>query len=249
MTLRLMTWNILNGGGSRLPAITEVVAGERPDLLTLQELRGFPLESFAAAVGMTPHRARSAFGQPVAVLVRPPLSISHRSAVTWRLHHAAAVVEVGRLTVISTHLNPHNPHRRMREARWLAARYAGPNLLLAGDLNGFDPHSDHSAVLASMPHLYRRRHLRGDGSPDVRAVAAFEAAGLVDLFRVAGKGEAETVPTAGLVGKEFGASRLDYIFGGTETAARATDMRVLRNELTDSASDHYPVRVDLDLET
>ncbi|MFC7527512.1 endonuclease/exonuclease/phosphatase family protein [Actinoplanes sp. GCM10030250] len=249
-----MTWNILNGGGDRLPSIIEVINEQRPDILTLQELRGFNprrensrLENFAAAVGMTPHLARSGFGQPVAVFLRPPLRIDARSSVTWRLHHAAAVVRTGPLTVVSTHLNPHNPHRRMREARWLAARYAGDHLLLAGDLNGLDPHTDHAESLAALPSLYRRRHLRGDGSTDTRAIAALEAAGLTDLSRTAGSGDLRTVPTEGLRGKEFASTRLDYVFAGRAVAPHAHNLEVIRDDLTAHASDHYPVRVDLDL--
>ena len=255
MTLRLMTWNIRTGGGDRLPAITEVIRAERPDILTLQELRDFHrygrMHDFATAVGMAPYLARSGLGQPVAVLVRPPLRILRVSHVTWRLHHAAAAVEVatrsGPLRVVSTHLNPFWPYRRMREARWLAARYFSDRLVLAGDLNGLDPHTDHTAALASLPRLYRRRHLTSDGEPDTRALAAFESAGLTDLWRAVGDGPGETVPTTGLRGHEFGSTRLDYVLAGPAVARHARTVRVIRGGAAEYASDHYPVTVDLDL--
>ena len=41
MTLKVMTWNIKTGGGERLDAILAVLDRERPDVLALQELRGF----------------------------------------------------------------------------------------------------------------------------------------------------------------------------------------------------------------
>ncbi|MBG0560251.1 endonuclease/exonuclease/phosphatase family protein [Actinoplanes aureus] len=250
-----MTWNIRTGGGDRLPAIIEVVQAERPDILALQELRDFHrygrMHDFATAVGMTPHLARSVLGQPVAVLVRPPLRILRRSSVTWRLHHAAAIVEVateaGPLRVVSTHLNPFWPYLRMREARWLAARYAGDRVLIAGDMNGLDPHGDHTEALAALPSMYRRRHLTPDGTPDTGAIAAFEAAGLVDLWPAAGAGPGETVPTTGLRGKEFGSTRLDYLFAGPAVAAHARAMWVIRGGATEHASDHYPVTADFEL--
>jgi exodeoxyribonuclease-3 len=256
LTLRLMTWNIRTGGGDRLPAIIEVVQAERPDILALQELRDFHryarMHDFATAVGMTPHLARSVFGQPVAVLVRPPLRIHRRAGVTWQLHHAAAIVEVttgsGPLRVVSTHLNPFWPYRRMREARWLAARHYTSRMLLAGDLNALDPHTDHGSALASLPPLYRRRHLAPDGKPDTAAVAAFESAGLVDLWRTVGEGPGETVPTTGLRSHEFGSTRLDYVLAGPAVAPHARLMRVIRGGPAEYASDHYPVTVDLDLD-
>ena len=206
MTLRLMTWNIKNGGGDRLDAIMAVIRRERPDVLALQELRGFDqprrMGAFAGRIGMTPHLARSAFGQPVAVLVRPPLGMTARAAVRWRLHHAAAVAVVptaaGPLTVVSTHLNPFAPYRRMREARWLAARYGSARRLvvLAGDLNALDPGTDHTEELAGLAPRYRRRHQDPGGGADTRAIAAFAAAGFVDLWAPLGAGDGRTAPTS-----------------------------------------------------
>ncbi|AEV87673.1 endonuclease [Actinoplanes sp. SE50] len=261
--MRMMTWNIKTGGVDRghrfrLPAIAEVIAAEKPDILTLQELRDFQrggerrMHELASAVGMTPYLARSGFGMPVGVLVRDPLRITRTTGVTWRLHHAAAVVVVatpsGPLTVISAHLDPFSPYRRMREARWLAARHArSARVLLAGDLNGLDPVSDHTEALASQQSMFRKRHLYPDGTVDSRALAAFGDAGLVDLWSRAGSGDGRTVPTTEGGGREFGGMRLDYVLATPAVADGAHDMRVVRGGAAEHASDHYPVRVDLDL--
>lgn len=261
--MRFMTWNIKTGGVDRgrrfrLPDIAEVIAAEKPDILALQELRDFTrdhhrrMTDLAGAVGMTPYLARSGLGMPVAVLVRDPLRITHTASVTWRLHHAAAVVVVetgsGPLTVVSAHLNPFSPYRRMREARFLAARYAHTErMLLAGDLNGLDPVGDHTEALASQPSMFRKRHLYPDGRVDSRALAAFSAAGLVDLWPTAGSGDGRTVPTTQGGGREFGGMRLDYVLATPAVAATAQDMQVLRTTPTEHASDHYPLRLNLTL--
>jgi exodeoxyribonuclease-3 len=239
-----MSWNILNGGRDRWDAIAAVVDRVRPDILALQELRGFDRD-FPARIGMTPYVAGSAFGQPVAVLVRPPLRARSFSAVRWRLHHAAAVVRVGDLRVVSTHLNPFVPERRRREARWLAARYGSRRrpVLLAGDLNSLDPYADHAAALATMDSRYRRRHVAPDGSPDTRAIAAFAAGHFADLWAEAGQGDGRTVPT-GLGGHEFGGMRLDYLLGTPPVVARVRRVWVVRDDPL--ASDHFPVAADLD---
>jgi exodeoxyribonuclease-3 len=258
MTLRLMTWNIKNGGGDRLPEIIRVIRREQPDVLCLQELQHFQrygqrrLREVSESTGMTAHLARSVLAQPVAVLVRPPLRIVHRTSVSWRLHHAAAVAVVetpaGPLTAVSAHLNPFSPYRRYREARWLAARYggAGRMVLVAGDMNGLDPDGDHVATLDAVHSLYRKRHTGPDGSPDTRAVAAFRQAGFTDLWQAVGEGDGRTVPT-GFAGREFGAMRLDYLLAGAPLAARAERSWVVRDEVTGHASDHYPVRADIDI--
>jgi exodeoxyribonuclease-3 len=252
-----MTWNIKTGGGTRLAAILAVLGRERPDLLALQELRQFErhdgrrMHDVAEALGMTAHLAPSAFGQPVAVLARPPLTLTRPGSVRWRLHHAAATAVVptaaGPLRLVSTHLNPFSPYRRMREARWLAARYASKRklVLLAGDLNALDPGTDHTAELAALDTLYRRRHLAPDRTADTRAMAAFAGAGFVDLW--GGDGDGHTAPTSAGGGREFSGMRLDYLLASPRLAARARGARVVRGGEAEYASDHYPVTAELDL--
>jgi len=264
VTLRFMTWNVKTGGidrgrPDRLPAIAAVIDRERPDILALQELRDFDrhggrrMRELARTAGMTAHLAGSIFGQPVAVLVRPPLRIADRTSVRWRLHHAAAVAAVptdaGPLAVVSTHLNPVSPERRRREARWLAARYSSRAglVVLAGDLNALDPGSDHADELARLAAGYRRRHLAADGTADTRAMAAFASRGFVDLWPVVGKGDGRTAPTTGGGGPEFSGMRLDYVLAGAPVAGRARDAYVVRGGYAERASDHYPVVVDFDL--
>ncbi|MCU7725595.1 endonuclease/exonuclease/phosphatase family protein [Actinoplanes sp. KI2] len=211
-----------------------MIRRESPDLLALQELRGFGrrrIATLADSLGLTAHLAPSVFGQAVAVLVRPPLRIDRARSVTWRLHHAAAAVTVGPLTVVSTHLNPMSGYRRYREATWLAARYRrrGP-VLIAGDLNACSPSDDPDP---------------SEGRSDPRAIRAFERAGLVDLWRLAGSGDGCTVPTGGGVGDAFRPMRLDYVFGTPAVVPRVREVRVLRGGEIEYASDHYPVVVEL----
>jgi len=231
--MRLLTWNILNGGGDRLDAIAAVIKRESPDLLALQELRGFDrrrIATLADSFGMTAHLAPSVFGQAVAVLVRPPLRIGRARSVTWRLHHAAAAVTVGPLTVVSTHLNPWSGYRRYREATWLAARYRRGQVLIAGDLNACSPSDD--------PDPDEQRS-------DPRAIGALDAAGLIDLWRLAGSGPGATVPTASGIGTSFRPMRIDYVFGTPAVVPRVREVRVLRGGEIERASDHYPVVVEL----
>jgi exodeoxyribonuclease-3 len=259
VTLRVMTWNIKNGGERRLGAIASVIDREYPHILALQELRGFGtfggrrMAALAETVGMTPHLSRSAFGQPVAILVRPPLRMARRAAVRYRLHHAAAVAVVptarGPLSVVSTHLNPFSPYRRMREARWLAARYGRGRrpVVLAGDLNSLDPGSDHADELARLRPLDRRRHTDPGGAADTRAMAAFAAAGFIDLWRTVGTGDGRTAPTSLGGGDEFSGMRLDYVLATAPVAEYARAGHVARGGPAEHASDHYPVVVDFEI--
>jgi exonuclease III len=130
-------------------------------------------------------------------------------------------------------------------------RDRGPLALVTGDLNSLDPTVDHTARLAGMPALYRRRHLRrSGGGVDTRAIARLLAAGLVDLWPSANVDAPEaaglTVPTR-LGGAEFAGMRLDYLLGSPAVAQRAQDCRVIRDGAAATASDHYPLLATLEL--
>ncbi|MEH0841943.1 endonuclease/exonuclease/phosphatase family protein [Micromonospora sp. CPCC 205711] len=263
--LRVMTWNIRTGGRDRtgpgrLDRVVRVVTAQAPDVLALQELRGFDrgglLAEVAGQVGMIPHLARSWFGQPVAVLVRPPWRTLAAGPLRRPFHHAAQRVllatDVGPLTVLSAHLDPYTGVRRLLEAGWLAAATRrGELALLAGDLNTLEPGADHTERVARLPAAYRRRHLRRDGrTVETRAVGGLLAAGLVDLWAATGAppDEGLTAPTEHGGGAEFSGMRLDYVFGTPALAARLRSCRVVRGGETEYASDHYPVVAELDLD-
>ncbi|WP_223884620.1 endonuclease/exonuclease/phosphatase family protein [Micromonospora craniellae] len=251
-----MTWNIRNGGQDRggpdrRALLARVVAAHRPDVLALQELRGLDVARFAADAGLTPHLARSPFGQPVAILVHPRWPTRAAGPVRRPFHHAAQRVtlgtDAGPLVVLNTHFYPYRGGRRLVEARWAATalRRARTALaLLAGDLNTLAPYADHAASLERLTPAYRRRHLRRDGRRvDTRAVARLLDAGLVDLAATAGP----TVPTAHGCTPEFADMRLDYLLATPALAAHLVDTHVIRTPDTYQASDHHPLQATFTL--
>ena len=254
MPLTVMTYNIRDGGRpDRLPAVAQVIRAERPDVLALQELRGFDaatLGRFAEGLGMTGYLARSWLGQPVALLVRSPDAVLDGRRIRGPFHHAAAELTVatdaGPLRIIGTHLNPYSGSRRLAEARWLVRELDPAALVLVlGDLNTLDPWTDHDERLRALPPRYRIRH-RWRGRVDTRAVGTLIDAGLVDLARHAGH-PAHTVPTTRGGGQEFSRMRLDYLLATAPLAAWSTGCRVVAGGPAEYASDHYPVRADLAL--
>jgi exodeoxyribonuclease III len=246
-----MTYNIDNGGWpDRLDAVIRVIVEQRPDLLSLQELRHFErsgngrLRRVADETGMLPFLAASRFGQPVAVFVRDGIRVNSAGSVRRPFHHGAEQVVVqttaGPLSVLGTHLYPYSGRRRLWEARWLAARvHNGQQVLLMGDLNSLDPASDHSAELREAPPQYRKRHLRFRSSTvDTRAVAALTKVGLVDLCG--------SIGAAGGYTARFCQMRLDYIMATEQLARSARGCRVVTGAAAEAASDHYPLVAQFD---
>ncbi|NJC70481.1 endonuclease/exonuclease/phosphatase family protein [Planosporangium thailandense] len=266
MALTVMTYNIKYGGrDGRLDSIIRVITAQRPDVLALEELAGFPrdggrlMRRVADATGMRAFLARSRLGgQPVAVLVRQPAAVRSAGSIRRPFHHAAAEVTVatdrGPLTVIGTHLYPFSGGRRGWEAGWLASRAdPGRMVLVMGDLNTLDPWTDHTDQLRTLAPHYRSRHLTRSGEVDTRAVRRLADAGFVDLFRAVGDrpgAQRHTVPTAHGGGQEFARMRLDYILGTPPVARLARSCRVVSGADCgdcETASDHYPLVATVDL--
>ena len=245
MSLTVMTYNIRNGGGDRLDAIAEVVTGQSPDVVAVQELRGEP--DLGARTGMRQLVARSRRGQPVGLLVGRHLRVLGSGHIRRPFHHAAAwarlATPLGPLTVISAHLFPYWGRVRRTEARWLAGFMSKePAAVLLGDLNSLEPHAEHGVALARLPMQYRRRHLPlFSQRPDVRAMSLLTRRGLVDVFRRVGEGQSWTVPTTRGGGAEFTELRLDYVWATPGLAGRFSECRVVTGGAAESASDHYPL--------
>lgn len=257
--MRVMTYNIGNGAGERRDAVLRVIADQRPDVLSLQELRGFDgrddrFARFAAELGMRGFLARSWLGQPVAVLVGGDYRVLAAAPVRRPFHHAAMRVTVasdrGPLVVLGAHLWPYGGGRRRLEAGWLAGQVrsalrAGSMAVALGDLNSLDPGTDHADRIRRLPVSYRSRHVTR-GRVDTRAVARLTDAGLVDLYQRRVRGRQCTVPTE-FGGAEFAPMRLDYILATPAAAHGASDWRVVDGGGARMASDHFPVVVDLAL--
>jgi uncharacterized protein (TIGR02266 family) len=230
--LRLCTWNLgrlhfgqrLNrwlrldsrAADAALPHIARVLAGARPDVVALQELRDGEQaerlrallgESWSAAVPATERGDR-----PVALLARRPLSpefVTVDTAVGRATQIALLRGADGqRWTIASVHLDAFSDRARAAQSRelldWVAAR-GEPALVLAGDLN------------LDLAHPAARRTL------DAATFRALRRA-LDDLGATAGA-------TA------LGGRRLDYVLGRRGVSARVEVLRGRRVPI----GDHDPV--------
>lgn len=250
MSLRVMTYNILDNGENREDHILDVIRSASPDIVVLQEVftREF-LELLSRSLGM-----RGCFGEgnrerKVALLSRlPVLSFeNHRPfPPTWR-NVIDAQIEYGpnkTVRVIGVHpiANPGLPWEIWRywEARHVAklvSSHQNERCLLAGDLNAIAPGEGLRAEKLSDWH---RRLYALQGSRAYHfSISVFLAAGLVDCYRSLHADEGYTLPPP----DPF--ARLDYIFANPVMRPYLHECRVVREpESVDLASDHYPVMAE-----
>ena len=256
---RLLHWNILDGGGSRLDGIGALVRAGGYDVVTLNELNGFSavrLKALAARWGFA-HSAflhKSAYN--LGMLSRTPLE-RVKLGNDEIFAHGLLCADAAGVRLCVTHLNPHDVGRRANEARAIVARVPPrAPFLLVGDLNTLSP-ADRAlheaaalpAVIRSGPHakaLGKKFLTRSGDAVDYAPMAALldGSAALIDVAPPRGSC---TVPTAINADKmHFARLRLDYALASPSLARgacappRAT---VLNDTITNTLSDHLPLAV------
>lgn len=266
-SLRVMTYNILNGGQDnheheRFGRILSLIAEQCPHVLVLQEAMYFDqqggklLHEAERSLGLRGFLANASSGQHVAIFVHPALLVYSYEIDSLHFHHALARLRLllpdgEHFTVLGAHLCPHGSLNRLSEVQRIV-NYArqGEKVVLAGDLNNLDHYRDHSLTIASLPDHYRARHLLPGKSleVDTRVTKTIEAVGFIDIARKFHSDDLPTAPTSlNTAGAEFDNMRVDYIYATPPLAELATGCTVVRSDETNSASDHYPVVADFDI--
>jgi len=264
--MRLMTWNILEGGdsaeGRRWDLIAQVLRQARPDVLLLVEAGGLAAEpaslrDICAVLTMRGFPLLSPSGAHLLLMVRPPLRIVEAQGLDAGGLQPALIARLQapglpELQLAGVHLDFRSPLVRRQEVRRVLAALdpAMPRALM-GDLNNAS-HEDglsRSEILA-LPLHHVERHVQADGLFDTSVTQDLAAAGMIDLWRLAHEGEpasaGSTVPTDIPRPPRFATMRLDYIFlsGDAPAALRACDP--WRRSPAPVASDHFPLIADLD---
>jgi endonuclease/exonuclease/phosphatase family metal-dependent hydrolase len=262
--MKIMTWNTLFGGfdGSddrRYQLILEVVRNERPDVLLLQELKGYDANGgsrlfqteqalgMRGLIGLAPHT-----GQHTAVFFKPGIEPVSFEVDAVHFHHAASIAKLQLpgveepITFASVHLCPNSPRVRWREAGYLV-NLADPSrlALVAGDFNSVSPHDPEPIGWANLAAHYRSRYvLPGSETADRETLATFYHHGFIDVAHRLGRTAESTAPCKAFLASEFIPFRCDHMVTTPRLAGKALDYRVIKNAHTDSASDHYPIVVE-----
>lgn len=257
-----MTYNILTGGldedgTDRFDPIIEVIRGQAPDVLTLNECNHFERDgyrrfyAFERALGMRGVLGVAPSGFHVAVFARQGEVVQHEVVSDWVQHAILRVkmrVAGEPFTVVSAHLCPFGGEIRLSEAQYLAgSTRSNERGLVAGDMNALSPLDvGHYQPESWAPRRRARHWLPGGGGLDTRAIAVMEDAGLVDLARRFGLPFKPTALTPLRNAPDSPYSvRIDYLFATPPLAQGLRSVQVIETPLTDLASDHYPVVADV----
>jgi endonuclease/exonuclease/phosphatase family metal-dependent hydrolase len=262
--MKVLSYNTLFAGFDgadryRYESQIALIQALRPDVLLLQEVRDYTVGGGArwfeterqlgmrGFVGLAPQT-----GQNTAIFIAPSIRPVRVETDSAHFHHALLVLTAEvpgfpqPVTFISAHLCPNGAQVRTREAAYLIPHAtAGALTLVGGDFNTISAHDGTPVDLAELAAHHRVRYTEPDGiTPDSRPLQWLESAGLHDVGHHAGQSADATVPTAGFRDTEFASSRSDYFFASAALLQSLQDYRVIKNEITHSASDHYPIWVE-----
>ncbi len=155
MRYELLHWNILDGGGSRLGGIGQLVRARAYDIVTFNELNGVSagrLRNLGRAWGYTHSALLKKSAYHLGVLSRQPLEVV-RADRSDAFAHGLLCARVVGVTLCVAHLDPHDTERRSAEAREIGAYAAsvGGRFMLVGDLNTLSPHDAEAHRAADLP--------------------------------------------------------------------------------------------------
>src|SRR5437763_8381940 len=239
MVLKVLSYNIRDGGNDRLPGIAAIIRTQQPDAVALLEAT-----SRANALTLAQNlKMQLAFGEAnngihVAWLSRLPIQRerNHRLAVLAKtLLEIEVAWEGAPLRLFATHLasrwDGRQPVDEVPAILDVLRPLTGRPHLLVGDLNTLRP----SDPVGTPP---RGEEKRGDALPGAprRAIRLILNAGYVDCYRsLHPETPGYTYPSDGPW------LRLDYIFAAPQMATRLCACEVVTGEEAERASDHFPI--------
>jgi exodeoxyribonuclease III len=245
VTLRLATYNILQGGTGREASLVKTIRACDADLVVLQEAREPAIvERLAARTGMSAWGARR--GHSLAFLSRVSVETFAWHRPRRSRHAFLEVALVSGLRVFGVHLSAVHAawteRRRVRELHALLAaieQHQPGFHVLAGDFNTLAP--GELLDIRHLPHRLRPFVWLSGGRIRWRTIQAILDAGYTDAWRARHPTEAGfTFPTwAPHV-------RLDFVFVPSAFADRVTDCRIVAEDPAPTASDHFPLVAGLD---
>ena len=234
--MKVLSWNIRQGGGRRLDAIVRAIANHGPDVVVINELRARTAPQLVAALraGGLPfleHTSPANSENGTLIAARLPLRRKRGGGPTRVFRHGLLEVEVQGWATVGAVYGP--LHRATVRAFWYrmvrhAARRANGPYLLIGDFNAGESFLDaHAYTFMSSDYL-----------------VAIRAAGFVDLWRAHNQETEHTWFSFGRRGVPLNGFRIDHALASASLANHMTRCYYSHTERTARLSDHSALLVE-----
>ncbi len=251
--MRLVSYNILDGGEGRADPIAEVLLAQKPDIVVLVEADDpAVVEHVAQRLNMN-HFHASAGTHAGAILSRWEMVDTQNLTINnghWmNAFLSAKVIDPNGVAwpIVGVHFAAHACEEReqMREKQ-LAALFEritplkGQPHIIAGDFNSNTP----TQLIEPEKCSQRTQEdwTANGGSIPRRVIQKLLDAGYIDTFHALSP---EAANTTGTYTTQFPGQRIDYIFTHGYDRSRIRAAWIEQDRLAKYASDHFPVGVEI----
>lgn len=250
-----MTYNILNGGEDRLNLIFKVIKKECPDFLVVNEANGFDkndkLNQFSKEISL-PYSKLSLSGEydyHTAIFSKYPFK-EIKEIKPLRNAGILAIIEaeLEELSIVGAHLTPDIEDSRLLEISLIIGEQKQhQNKILIGDMNSLSAGDSYNEGMIKGFNEAQLTKFTTNGKFRFDVINKITSSSYIDTAEIFGKQNVSTVPTEIKQDEAHLTNmRVDYIFVSDSLKDKVKSYSVIRNKMTEKASDHYPVIIELE---
>ena len=114
-----------------------------------------------------------------------------------------------------------------------------------GDMNSLSKQDSYDKKIIKNFNKLQIKKFTSNNSLRFDAIDKIESRGYFDTAVKMGKNKENTVPTLMNEDSAHGNMRLDYIFVSEPLLSHVTKYSVIKTDITNQASDHYPITIEL----
>ncbi len=260
--MKILTYNILHGGEdenkSRIPMILNIIKSISPNVAAIQEANKFDKNDYAKLKQFKINFPYSAYSEglisksgrryDVVTISSIPLKKASDFDTSTRNGNLNISIdsEFGKISICNTHLSPKTEDERLIElSKIIESQSKYEHKIILGDLNSLSRLDKYEQkVFDSFNDKQKRKFLK-KGTPQYDVTDLLTNLEYVDVTAFLNQ-IGNTVPTNSNVDVAHEcALRLDYIFVSKSLINKVSNIEIIKNSLTEQASDHYPLVLHL----
>ncbi len=244
--LSIMSFNIFNGASDRIDKVLEVIKESNPDICGILEAVNWNEEDISLrkkflSLGypfFKVFRANSKYN--IAVISKKDVTFSD---IKKDIKHVVVCLKIKELDIFFVHLSPISEEERLLELKEIFCHLNKKSKsIIIGDFNSlsYSDVDDYKSLLNS----FQLRKIKKFGINVINfdVIKYLENNNFVDSLKILNKPYEFSVPTP--FNQDLSHSekiRIDYAFLSSNLIDDISNFEIIKNDLTDSASDHYPI--------
>lgn len=256
----VITYNVWNGFESqttRRDTFVQWAIRQDVDVIAFQELNGYTqdsLELLAKKWGHPYAEIVKENGYPVGISSKHPITNIHR--LMEGMHHGGLYAEIQGINFFVVHFSPFSSAKRLEEAKAVVKLLEQKNKLkertvILGDFNAFSVHDSlfyKGTSLRERMYLKQKengvlQNLNGNDEIDYQVIDSFLKNGFFDSFSLYHKEFDSSFPTKvfpSVSPDDF--VKIDHVLVSKKMKKASIDAVLIKDAVTDTLSDHYPVK-------